>query len=94
MGERSGMDVSVVNLPYYLYKYRAISSAAGKCRKHLQIPEIHVHGLMENGLAAYGLGDWCPVDRASDDTTLEVTDTLTCMDICEKSRPDIRGDWQ
>ena len=87
-GNGPAWDIVLVNLPYYLYKYRGdievLRENAESIFKYLKYMSTR---LMENGLAAYGLGDWCPVDRASDDytTPLEVTDTLTCMDICEKA---------
>lgn len=42
----------------------------------------------ENGLADYGLGDWCQVGAKNGemfDTPLRVTDTLVCKDMCEKA---------
>lgn len=87
-GNGPAWDIVLVNLPYYMYKYRGdievLRENADSIFKYLKYMSTR---LMENGLAAYGLGDWCPVDRAVYDytTPLEVTDTLTCMDICSKA---------
>lgn len=87
-GNGPAWDIVLVNLPYFIYKYRGdievLRENADSIYKYLKYLAAK---LTERGTAAYGLGDWCPVGKNADDypAPLEITDTLTCMDICGKS---------
>lgn len=45
------------------------------------------HRVREDGLIAFGLGDWCPVGRGSSEykSPLEFTDTVLSMDNCNRA---------
>ncbi len=87
-GNGPAWDRIIVYLPYYTYIYRGDK----------RIAEESIHGIMrylnylttkenENGLFAFGLGDWCPMNREAGDyvAPLELTDSVMVMSICEKA---------
>lgn len=81
-GNGPAWDIALFEIPYSVYQYERdpsiISEAAPAMEKYLRYALTKEDG---NGLLAYGLGDWCEVDRVSGDfkTPLWITDTLTCI---------------
>lgn len=87
-GNGPAWDSVLVNLPYYTYLYRGnteiISENATAIFRYLNYIS---RNLNERGLVSLGLGDWCTPGREPDrpKAPLEFTDSVICMDLCEKS---------
>ncbi|PWM71543.1 MAG: hypothetical protein DBX59_08550 [Bacillota bacterium] len=87
-GNGPAWDTVVTQLSYYGYKYTAdktILTENFDCIvAYLRYAKTRLN---ENGLLAYGLGDWCPAGGYNNDvfTSLEITDTLTIIDTCYKA---------
>lgn len=87
-GSGPAWDTALVQLCYYGYKYTADETVLREnfesIVKYLRYAKTKLN---ENGLLAYGLGDWCPVGGYNDEvkTSLEITDTLTIIDTCYKA---------
>ncbi len=98
-GNGPGWDAIIVYLPYYVYKYRGdieiIKENADSIYRYIEYMKTKVN---DDGLLAYGLGDWCSPKRPAEDpkTPLEVTDSIICIDICDKSAFvfEILGDYE
>lgn len=87
-GNGPAWDIVIVNVPYYTYLYRGdkqiLRDNATAILRYLD----YLSGKIEpDGLVRFGLGDWCPVKRRFDDykSPLDVTDTITSMDLCDKA---------
>ena len=88
-GNGPAWDCVLFWLPYYAYQYRGdihiLKENAEAMYRYLQ----YMSGKRaENGLVAYGLGDWCQtfVYNESDfETPLEITDSLVSYDLCKKA---------
>ncbi len=86
-GNGPAWDCILTYLPYFTWKYRGDLTLA---RENAPAIVRYLHymttKLDENGLAHYGLGDWCPVQNERPTRVpLEFTDTVVCMDICHKA---------
>lgn len=81
-------DGVIAELPYTLYRYSGdigvLQDNADAIDKYLTYMQTRKNG---SGLFAYGLGDWSPPGRDSDQytTPLEITDSLYCLSICERA---------
>jgi alpha-L-rhamnosidase len=87
-GNGPAWDSVLVNLPYFTYIYRGdrkiLEDNATAILRYLN----YVDGrLNKKGLVKIGLGDWCHAGRQAGDpkAPLEVTDSITFLDICKKS---------
>lgn len=88
-GPGPAWDAALIEMPYRIYQFtghkEAIFENADAIFKYIQYMQTKRE---KNGLAAYGLGDWCQVnlDHVEDYTTpLCVSDTLICAEICRKA---------
>jgi len=87
-GNGPAWDCILIWLPYYTYLYRGnkdiIQENAHAILRYLEYMNNQV---LEDGLLAYGLGDWCPPDRGASEykSPLQFTDTVIGMDMCEKA---------
>lgn len=87
-GNGPAWDNALVQAAYYAYKYSAdadiLRENVGAIGKYLRYLESRKN---EDGLVAFGLGDWCQVGREPGDPTtpLEITDSLTAIDLCRKA---------
>lgn len=87
-GNGPAWDNALVQATYYAYKYSGkreiLLENAGAIQKYLHYLSSRRN---EEGLVAFGLGDWCQVNREPGDptTALEITDTLTAVDLCRKA---------
>lgn len=89
-GNGPAWDAVIVEMPYQLYRYTGnkeiISENADAIRKYLQYMQGHIK---ENGLIAYGLGDWCQSGQPHEwiyTTPEEVTDSITGIKICTQAK--------
>lgn len=88
-GNGPAWDCILFWLPYQIYQYRGdrqvLIDNAFSMKKYL----TYMAGKRnEDGLLAYGLGDWCQTDTSHNGwfkTPLEITDSLTGYDICKKA---------
>ena len=88
-GNGPAWDCVLVWLPYYVYLYRG-DRAILEENAHAILGYLEFLGtkIREDGLVAFGLGDWCPAgedDAGAHKSPLAFTDTVTSMDICEKA---------
>ena len=85
-GNGPAWDCVLVWLPYYTWLYRGntkiILDNAAAIMRYLHYISTKRDAA---GLIHIGLGDWVPVNYKGPMAPLEVTDTLTCMDICQKA---------
>lgn len=88
-GNGPAWDNVIVNLPYYTYIYRGdysiLEEAAEPLQRYLKYIDSR---LDERNLIAIGLGDWCQPKTEHEwdyKTPLVVTDSITVVDIAEKS---------
>lgn len=88
-GNGPGWDAVIVEVPYRIYQYtgdkEVIFENADAIFKYLN---YMCKMRRDDGLTAYGLGDWCQVNVSGVEnysTPLFVSDTLICMDMCKKS---------
>lgn len=87
-GNGPAWDCVAFVLPYYVYLFRGdkqiLQENAPTMLRYLHYLSTKIR---PDGLVAYGLGDWCPVGRGTDEykAPLEVTDSLIAMDICKKA---------
>ncbi len=78
-------DGVITELPYTLYRYSGdisvLKDNADVIERYLDYMQTRKNG---SGLFAYGLGDWSPPGKNSDEytTPLEITDSLYCLSIC------------
>lgn len=81
-------DCAVIWLPYYQWKYRGelaiVQENAHAMMRYLEYLTTRVR---EDGLVAFGLGDWSHAGRGAwlFKSPLELTDTATSMDMCAKA---------
>jgi len=81
-------DCIIVWLPYYTYIYRGdktiLAESANTILRYLNYLTTKIQ---DDGLLAFGMGDWCPVGRDAHEykSPLYFTDTVVSMDICEKA---------
>lgn len=87
-GNGPAWDNVLINLPYYTYIYRGdktiLSENATAIFRYLNYISTHLNS---EGLVKLGLGEWCTPGREPDrpKVPLEFTDSVICMDMCEKS---------
>lgn len=88
-GNGPGWDAVIVEVPYRIYQYTGnkniITENADAIFKYLNYMSKRRR---DDGLTAYGLGDWCQVNVPGVEnysTPLFVSDTLICMDMCQKA---------
>ena len=78
-GNGPAWDAALIFIPYYTYKYtgdrKILEENAGAILRYLRYAAGKRN---ENGLLAYGLGDWCPIGGEVL-STLEFTDTVTVL---------------
>ncbi len=89
-GPGPGWDLVLVEVPYRIYQFThdksVIEENSQAIYKYIKYMLTQVN---EKGLLTYGLGDWCQVNLDSVlnyTTPLFVTDTLICMNMCEKAQ--------
>ncbi|MFA5562262.1 MAG: family 78 glycoside hydrolase catalytic domain [Eubacteriales bacterium] len=84
-GNGPAWDMIIVHLPYYLYLYRGdkqiIAENAAAMLRYIHYLTTKIR---EDGLIAFGLGDWC-APLMPPKSPLEFTDTVVCLDLCEKA---------
>jgi len=87
-GNGPAWDSVIAILPYFTYVYRGdkkiLEDNATSIFRYLDYISKKRD---DKGLIAIGLGDWCPVGKNADDydAPLALTDSVVCMDICEKA---------
>lgn len=88
-GNGPGWDKALVEVPYQLYRF---SGNKNPILESIDTIERYVPYLMsrqnEDGLFAFGLPDWCETLSMGEhlsSTPLEVTDSLTCIEILRKA---------
>ncbi len=87
-GDGVGWDNVTVMLPYYAWLYRGDTVI---CRENAAMILRYLHFLSthrnENGLIAFGLGDWVPAGRVYNGyrAPVEYTGTVLAMDYCAKA---------
>ncbi len=88
-GNGPAWDNVIAWLPYFTYRYRGdrqiIEEAAAPLLRYLRYLQTRRD---ENGLLAFGLGDWCQVATLKGryfDTPLIVTDSILSLDIARKA---------
>lgn len=88
-GNGPAWDCIVFWAPYQIYQYRGdvriLKDNAPAMAKYLRYMADKRN---EDGLLAYGLGDWCQTfnyNNGGFETPLEITDSLTGVDICKKA---------
>lgn len=85
-GNGPAWDNVLINLPYYTYIYRndkeIIEENATAIFRYVHYLSTRMD---ENNLIAIGLGDWCSPDHPDHKAPLELTDSITSMDICRKA---------
>jgi len=85
-GNGPAWDSVLFNLPYEIYKNRGnleiIKENASSMMRYL---DYITKRKSEDGTIAIGLGDWLPVGHFDIYVPLEVTDTVTVMDIAKKA---------
>lgn len=83
-----GWDSALFNLPYMIYKYRGKTEAI-KENAHAMVRYLEYAWTRrdENGLVAFGLGDYIPVGKSSRDydAPLILTESIMLMDIARKA---------
>lgn len=88
-GNGPWLDSIIVRLPYQLYRFYGDTDAIHDCKDAVLRYYTHYRTkINSNGLVAYGLPDWLVIgtmNDASDNTPLEVTDSLFCMDLWNKA---------
>lgn len=87
-GNGPAWDCILVYLPYYVHLYRGDLEIVRESSHAILRYLDYVSGIIRpDGLVAIGLGDWCPAGRSSSayKSPLAFTDTVMCMDICEKA---------
>jgi alpha-L-rhamnosidase len=87
-GNGPAWDCVLIYLPYFVYIYRGDKQIlCENAHAIFRYIDYITTKIRPDGLVAFGLGDWCPVGRASDKykAPLEFTDTVIAMDICEKA---------
>lgn len=89
-GNGPAWDRVIFDLPYYTYIYRGktkmISENAHMMMRYLEL----ISRIRDNDglIQSWGLGDWCPTDRASADdyvVPLGFTNGIMIMDMCSKA---------
>jgi alpha-L-rhamnosidase len=87
-GNGPAWDCVIVYLPYFTYLYRGDTEIL---RENATAILRYLNYLSqkrdEQGLLAFGLGDWCPPGKQADEykAPLVLTDTVISMDICRKA---------
>ncbi len=88
-GNGPAWDLALIEIPYRLYlftgKEEILRENAAAIKKYVDYLQTRA---TDEGLFAFGLGDWCDVAGEYEGdirTPLEVTDSLTCLEIYEKS---------
>jgi len=87
-GNGPAWDCALTLLPYFTYKYRGdkliLEENATAIFRYLNYISKNRD---EKSLVELGLGDWCPPSKDSHEHTSPVifTDTIICMDVCEKA---------
>ncbi len=87
-GNGPAWDSVLIYLPYFTYIYRGdkkiLEDNATSIFRYL---DYITKKRDDKGLVAIGLGDWCPVGKgaADYDAPLELTDSVVCIDICDKA---------
>ncbi|WMJ23177.1 family 78 glycoside hydrolase catalytic domain [Paludicola sp. MB14-C6] len=87
-GNGPGWDSIITYLPYFMYKYRGdievLRENSDSIHRYIEYMKTKIN---DDGLFAYGLADWCSPKRPAEDpkTPLEVTDSIICIDICDKA---------
>ena len=88
-GNGPAWDAIVFWAPYQIYQYRGdvevLKDNAPAISKYLRYMADKRN---EDGLLAYGLGDWCQTfiyNNGGFETPLEITDSLTGYDLCQKA---------
>lgn len=87
-GNGPAWDSVLTFLPYYTYIYRGNKKILEDNADAIDLYITYMQSrLDEKGLAHYGLGDWCQVESKTKGikAPLEVTDTMTCIEILKKA---------
>jgi len=87
-GNGPAWDAVLTFLPYYTYIYRGDKKILEDNADAIDLYITYMKSrLDEKGLAHYGLGDWCQVNsrNVGIKSPLELTDTMTCVDILRKA---------
>ena len=86
-GAGPNWDDALFELPYQIYRYtgrkEAILDNLDAMNKYLRYMQTRKN---QDGLFCYGLGDWCqPKSNYQYSTPEELTDSVKCIDICDKT---------
>ncbi len=87
-GNGPAWDSALFNLPYFIYKYRGDNEViCENAASMLRYLEYVSRKRNENGIIAFGLGDWLPVNKPSGqyDSDLGFTDSVMVLDMCRKA---------
>ncbi len=87
-GNGPAWDAALIQVPYYIYKYENNRNILlENWTAILKNIRYMMSRRNQDGMLAYGLGDWCPPSRSNNryPTKLQITDTLTGLDICFKA---------
>ncbi len=86
-GNGPAWDSVLAFVPYFVYKYRGDKEIIRECApSFMRYLHYLTTRLDKDGLLEFGLGDWCPVSRNSDQyqSPLKLTDSIMAMDIAGK----------
>lgn len=86
-GNGPAWDIILVNLPYFAWIYRGdLTIAKENATAIFRYINYITTRKDDKGLIHIGLGDWCPTARGGNHVApLEFTDTVICIDICDKA---------
>lgn len=86
-GNGPAWDIVLFNIPYFTWIYTGDQTIMRECAANmLRYINYITTRRDENGLIHIGLGDWCPTARDGHYIApLEFTDTVICIDICDKA---------
>ncbi len=85
-GHGPAWDNVMVNLPYFIWLYRGDTAVLAENAEAIERQLDYILSRLDaQGLADYGLGDWCPAGQRVVRTPNVVTATLTCLDYCRKA---------
>lgn len=94
-GNGPAWDSALVEIPYEIYKFYGDVPFLKECKDGILLYFKYLKTKRTaDGLFAFGLGDWCEVGTDPGErikTPLEVTDSLTCIELADKTAVILRA---